>query len=217
MTKYISRGILIPRVCSKPTILPLLKAQYVFPRNKGKEKRLSYKFFKRHYSNLSYIAITDLAPASPDSVPTVGSGTAQGFLATKAKLSFATPVIKSLLLEPKGSAWVTGRKGNKRRELGFLLPLPITWCSRPPGPPRLWDGQSRKHSHAVWMPLARSCPGFVHAQRKSWYNKLLRISLPSVEDAMMFSILSLETTTFSVLNDKRFCIYFTTYYTSQLK
>lgn len=38
ITKYISRGILTPRLCSKPTIFPLLEAQSAFSRNKGKEK-----------------------------------------------------------------------------------------------------------------------------------------------------------------------------------
>lgn len=121
MTKYISRGILIPRVCSKPTILPLLKAQYVFPRNKGKEKRLSYKFFKRHYSNLSYIAITDLAPTSPDSVPTVGSGTAQGFLATKAKQLRHTSN-KEPVAGAKGLSLGDWEKGQQAQGAGLSAP-----------------------------------------------------------------------------------------------
>lgn len=111
ITKYICRGILTSKVWSKPTILLLLKGQYVFPRNTDKEKRLSYKIFKRCYSSQSYILIVDLVPSPHDHFPMIGSGTAQGCLATKAKLIFATPVINSLLLESKGSVWMPGEKG----------------------------------------------------------------------------------------------------------
>lgn len=83
MTKYISRDIMIPRVCSEPTILSLLKAQYTFPRNKRKEKILSYKFFQRCYSNVSYILVAYLVSSPCDSVPTIASGTTQVLLATK--------------------------------------------------------------------------------------------------------------------------------------
>lgn len=131
------------------------------------------------------------------------------------KQNSATPALKSLLLELKGSAWMPERKGNNPRELGFPLPLPIVWRRRPPGPPCLWDGQSRKHSHALWTPLALCCPGFVHAHRKPWYNKLLSFYLTGMEDTMTFTILSLETTTFSVLNEKTFCTYSVTYHAFQ--
>lgn len=141
---------------------------------------------------------------------TVGSGTYQGFLSIKAKLSFAISAIKSLL-ESKCSAWMTGRKGNNHRELGFVLPLPIVWCSRSPGPSCLWDGPSGEHSHTFWMLLPFSCPGVVCDQSKPWCNKLLRFSFFSMKDTMTFTILSLLTTSFSVRNDISYTFYHTLY------
>lgn len=106
---------------------------------------------------------------------------------------------------------MTGRKGKNPRELDFVLPLLTVWCSRSPGPPCLWDWLSREHSHAFWMLVPFSCPGVVCDQSKPWCNKLLRFSFFSMKDTMTFTILSLITTSFSILNDVLYTFYHTLY------
>lgn len=68
----------------------------------------------------------------------------------------------------KGLSLDDWEKGQQHRELGFVLPLPIVWCSRSPGPPCLWDGQRRDYSHAAWtchhlaalvLSVTRASPG----------------------------------------------------------
>lgn len=63
-------------------------------------------YFKRCSSNLTYTPGADLVPRCHD------TGSHSGFrdISPKAKLSFAISVIKSLLQESKGSAWITGRR-----------------------------------------------------------------------------------------------------------
>lgn len=57
------------------------------------------------------------------------------------------------------------------------------------------------------MLLPFSCPAVVCNQSKPRCNKLLRFYFFSMKDAKMFSILSLETTSFSVLNDISYTFY----------
>lgn len=198
-----------PLGMSKATDIPYLKSQYVFCRNKGKVKcHKVIHYFKRCSSNLTYIPVADLVPCCHDTGSLSGFRDISRLPLNKSKTQFCHISNKKPVAGVKGLSLDDRKKGNNQREMSFVLPLPVVWCSRSPGPPCLWDGHMREHSHAVWTSLSFSCSGFVCDQSKPWYNKLLRFSFTSMKDAM---ILSLETTSFSVLNDILYTFYHTLY------
>lgn len=165
MTKHISRGVLTPRYVQSHSFFPVLKLSFLIHRNKGKVKcHKVMHYFRRCSSNPSYTPAADLVPCCHDTGSHRGSGTYQGFLSVKAKLSFAISVTKSMLQESKGSAWMTGTKATTPGS--WALSSHCLWCSRSPGPPYLWDEPRKEHNHSVWMLLPFSCPGVVCDQCK---------------------------------------------------
>lgn len=138
------------QVCSKPPILPYLKAQYAICRNKGKVK--SHKvihYFKRCSSNLSYTIVADLLPSCHDTGSHSRFKDLSRLPLNKGKTQFCHINNKTPVAGVKVLSLVYWEKGQQPEGAGLCPPTAFVWGSRSPGPPCLWDGPSGEHSHAL--------------------------------------------------------------------
>lgn len=200
-------------VCSKPLILPYLKAWYVIPTNKGQVKcHKVIHYFKRCSSNLSYTPVADLVPCCHDTGSPSRFRDLSRLSLNKGKTQFCCISNKKPVAGVKELSLDDWEKGQQPQRAWFCPP-PAYCVVQQISRSSLPDEPRREHSHTVWMLLPFSCPAVACKQSKPWCNKLLRFSFISMKDAMMFTILSLETTSFSLLNS----ILYTFYHTFWLK